>query len=537
MQNVLAASAEIFFGTEGRSLAAKLRARQIPVPGLNQHRISKLRLDIMSMRFQQQTFLRHTEVVYQLVDSSPQLGWNLLGVIEDAVRVPEECTVNLLRRVELDLNSHWRTQIEPLSSLGLGRSGAVKKAVTTANLLLSKVSTEEDLDRLRDQYRGCTTDRGVESSNCDMPLSILPRRSHVVCRPENPDSYLYPKSLGIIDSLHILWGGYEETLKASDGFKDFKDVLHAFTAFASDSMIMRKMVLLCQDDPVSAKNFTTKATIAIDWRWESMSKALDTIIPMWPALKAKFDMNALLQSDSTKGMLTQSKIRDCKQALDQMPQFVILAECYRHVGRIVEQAAGRLEVCDCHQELWQPGRGWKRRRAEMAKALPHAAKPDTCVWMGRRLAWWIAVGYKDFQTSILHATSPCLQELLASLPPIEKGTIASLMASMRTQLSQYYEANCSYLFHGVRFAIGAYHCTQGGSVERSREILTMVLAEVDALVRENRLHQLDRMTRYLFGPNGSLRRQSAMQNVSSPGGKGPEGRREIGECSSFGCNL
>ena len=181
--NVLAASSEIFFGDAGRQLSNSLRAKELTMPSLGTVRNARLHLDLMSMRFQQQLFMRYHDLVYQLLDSSPQLGYNILGVIEDTVRVPEECTHNLLRRVELDLNLHWLSEIQPFSSHGLGKAGAVKKSVTTVNLMMMKVKTSEQLDRRRNQYRGILQRYGRREAGCryarkhhTWPVRRMPRR-------------------------------------------------------------------------------------------------------------------------------------------------------------------------------------------------------------------------------------------------------------------------------------------------------------------------------------------------------------------------
>ena len=74
MSNILAASAGIFFGEAGSALSEDLRAQRYPMPSYDQLLRSRLRLDYMSMRFQQKLFLRSTVLRYMLIDSSPSLA-------------------------------------------------------------------------------------------------------------------------------------------------------------------------------------------------------------------------------------------------------------------------------------------------------------------------------------------------------------------------------------------------------------------------------------------------------------------------------
>ena len=82
LSNVVAGSAVLLFGHSADQLALDIRSGKYPLPGGDLIRSSRLRLDYMSVLFQQQRFLSGRYVFYELLDSSPQLGFNILGVIE-----------------------------------------------------------------------------------------------------------------------------------------------------------------------------------------------------------------------------------------------------------------------------------------------------------------------------------------------------------------------------------------------------------------------------------------------------------------------
>ena len=173
IEHVLAASSNIFFGEEGRDLQKTLRDGEVPLPCLGTLRVARQKLDFLSMVWQQKLFLRWDLLVYQLLDASPQLGYNFLVVLEDHVRVPKSCSYDLLRRCALDLNKHWGTILLAFSSLGFGHASTVKKTVTTTNLLLMSVPTLEDCHVKRKAHRGQTSDHGVGHRVGDMPIGVM----------------------------------------------------------------------------------------------------------------------------------------------------------------------------------------------------------------------------------------------------------------------------------------------------------------------------------------------------------------------------
>ena len=306
----LAAAAAIFFGDEGRDLVVDLRNGKHPMPGARLLRSSRIRLDLMTMRYQQMCFVRFSTLHYMLIDSSPQLGLNFLIVLEDIIKVPEPCTVNLLRRCQLDLNMSWETVLQSLSSLGYGRSGVVKTSVQTSNLHLMGVETMDQFDDKRQRYKGMAVDQGTESGLCDMTVDVVPSKRGAY-HPDDPMNFLFPWMLSIADFLHILWGAFETACKNNPLFTEFEAALKAVIAVTSDTQLMRKArALLIPRGRDAEKAFSTKATVAIDWRWETMCKALDIVVPIWPFLLLYWNVDAMASSDSVGSKLDSRKIRD-----------------------------------------------------------------------------------------------------------------------------------------------------------------------------------------------------------------------------------
>ena len=199
-----------------------------------------------------------------------------------------------------------------------------------------------------------------------------------------------------------------------------------------------------------------------------MTHALDIQVPVHDEFRNRFNEAQLLQSESASKILQSSIIKNAKLALDKMPgiEFKSVAEYFRVIGKVVDSWTGQLEVCDCHVDLWEKDRSWRKRR----RLLEDAIGREQCVWQGRRLSWFIAIGYDLLRKAIADATSERLQELLASADVELRGRIAAGFEEIRVSLLAIYKDKCEYLVHGIFLDVGAFYVTMGGTAERSREL-------------------------------------------------------------------
>ena len=178
-----------------------------------------------------------------------------------------------------------------------------------------------------------------------------------------------------------------------------------------------------------------------------------------PALRKHFDKNLILSSDSG-ALLTQSKVSDMEKALE-VESVEVPGEMYHVVGSVIEEFAGECETCDCHRDLYRRNVSKKRRRT----AIRLSTGKNTCVWAGRRLAWFIAVGFGKFKEKIRACTSPKLQQLLAVMPGAGRAKIIAAFERLRLALIAVFDDKFSYIFHIPYLVDGAFYCTQGGSDE------------------------------------------------------------------------
>ena len=285
--------------------------------------------------------------------------------------------------MSLDLDSHYESTVCQLSTLGVGRSGLVKKSLSLIHVLLMRVGSDEDFHTKRKQYRGSCQDGGTEKGICQITVDILPKYRGKY-QGNDPDRYIFPKLIFVIGKLHGLWGGLEQCIKASPLNTEFIAQLTTVQYFTSDKSLMRRFRATCFDGvPGAAKLFEAQPNIAIDWRWETISRALDTQIPIHETLRIHFDKNKVLSSDSGS-LLTNQTVNNVDSVL-KSSSFVPAGEMYHVLGKVTEKYPGLLEICDCHSHIWQKGSSRKRRLAQMRREIDGFH----CCWHGRRLSWWL----------------------------------------------------------------------------------------------------------------------------------------------------
>ena len=122
-------------------------------------------------------------------------------------------------------------------------------------------------------------------------------------------------------------------MKASRLCLNFIDSLAALQAFTSDKALMRKFKATCFEGKGHlAAKFHRMPTIHINWRWETLTAALDLQVPLHPILKDRFDKDALLATDGG-GLLSNTIVTSVAKVLEQT-DFLPAAEMYRDLGKV-----------------------------------------------------------------------------------------------------------------------------------------------------------------------------------------------------------
>ncbi len=338
--DALAASAKLLLGEFGRAPAKDIRERKYPLPGATALREARVRLDLLGIHFQQSRWLNTLTPHYQ-IDSSPQLGLNVLAVIEDSITIPDPQSLSTPVHLALRANQHYSTTTCPLSPLGLGRAGLVKRSTNAPATM--HTGTEEAFETKRRRFHGGCSDQGAEAGSGDISVGILPgfRGKYPT---DSPDAYLFPNLLQVPGPMHLLYDALENTVRACPQYKHFLDTLRIILGFVNNKQLRQRFTALCLEDGGPEKRrFQTGATTHIDWKWEFLSAALDENLPKYKVMRRTYDAKKMKQTDS--GALESSILKNLEATLkDDAYEGIALA--YKMFGHIVEEFAHLCEICD-----------------------------------------------------------------------------------------------------------------------------------------------------------------------------------------------
>ena len=491
---LVASGALLLDDVESQDLSHRVKAKSIHLPSAEVLRHSRLRLDLVSVIYQQQHFLRRDRIYYLLVDSSPQLGIDFLCSIEDTFDLPTPHTITAWTEVCLYFEDRFSSEIEMLSSIGLGAAGMAKKSVNIANLRLMKCKTDDDFHVRRKQNRGITSDQGAsERGITDAPLSVIPRLAHCAA-VGSQESFLFPNSYGLSGMLHMLYDGLETSVKKNRLYDDVFDNLQTYLAFRTDKMLVNKFVAHCCPPGCT---FKSRAATHIDWKWEFMSKAMDGIGDELDFVRKNFDVDKMLTSDSGSKLCNQT-VKLMRGVLDS-DTFEPGQELFLTMGHVIEEAAGELETCDCHRYIWEQRWGRKRRVAEML----HATGKRSCCWMGRRLPWLVVIGKPRLLQRVQSATSPTLQTLICRLRPDRRTEILKHLDQLRTDLVEVLQAKLLNIDHVPLVFAGAFYSVYDRNWARAKDYMRRGFKEIEDAIQAGKQAKLHR-TALRFAPNTSV---------------------------------
>ena len=273
----LGAAAGLLCGTADVSgVSDALRRGTVPLPSLGVLRQSRIKLEMMAILYERELRKKFRCIRYLLLDSSPQLGFNIHCVREDRIMIPRLEWTSPAERARFDITANYSTRIFHLATLGLGNAGTVKKLLTVVNIQLMESTTYEDFDETRNEVFGTTIDSEMIKDVGDEPVSLVEayRGTHSV---EDPQSRLYPNNLHVPGHLHILFNALESAIKALDESQEFFDALTAIQNVLCNSQLRAKFRAQCLTE-MEALSFVHYSTVHIDWRWEFLCKAVVEIL-------------------------------------------------------------------------------------------------------------------------------------------------------------------------------------------------------------------------------------------------------------------
>ena len=101
---------------EAKIYTDRLDSREIRIPKAGAIRNAKQKLDVLAMHYMAWVYDNFNVLAYDIIDSSPQRGWNFLVTRTDEFCIPKTLTPK--QRMALDLSDVYMQRTLPLSCLG-----------------------------------------------------------------------------------------------------------------------------------------------------------------------------------------------------------------------------------------------------------------------------------------------------------------------------------------------------------------------------------------------------------------------------------
>jgi hypothetical protein len=127
---------------EFADLKGRIESGTTRLPTIKTVNQGKQKLDIMAMHWVAQLYKEHDVTAYDIIDSSPQGGYNFLIIRTDEFLFP--IGASSLDRIKISLASIFHRRTMPVTCLGYGRGGLVDKL---ANYVHCGYLETQDLER------------------------------------------------------------------------------------------------------------------------------------------------------------------------------------------------------------------------------------------------------------------------------------------------------------------------------------------------------------------------------------------------------
>ena len=465
-------------------------------PSDNTQRMARVRLDIMNILFERRLFLKMRCRRFLMVDSSPQLGHNFLCVREDRIMIPRATCLGSDFRVHFDINQNFESRLCPLSTLGLGHAGMVKKLLNVAGIYLMESADAAQFHHVRNEVRGYTSDQGTEKELAEGTVMVIPRFKDF--DPSDVQSFMYPRCLTVPGHLHILYNALESAVAQLPVAKQFLEHLKVLESFLSNRTLRAKFQASCVQGQPCCASFSSYATVHIEWRWEFLSLALDKLVPLFSDMQQHFSASKMLASES--GIL-QSKVIKQVEVVLATPCFVEFAELLRVTGKTIERTAHKLEGCLCHRDVWTAKGSWVRKRKRM---LALTGQP-TCIWKGRQGPWFVVEGRRTMLHDLEHGSSERLSGFMQALPEGKLASFLGLQQALRSALIETLTQKFEFWDFIPWKAVGIFSCCCGGDLSTSRTIASECVRQYDDAVRAGSSSSMHRLAHLMFSPTTLVR--------------------------------
>ena len=495
LQDVLSFAAPFFFGIEnGAEIAAQLALRQAELPSDNVLRSGQIRLDLLALLWQRQLFNKNIVWRYLNVDASPQLGYNWLVLREDKFSFKKDETGNV-DVVHANFNAAYSTRMCLLSVIGRGRASLVAKSFKLACIHKMESQDEAAEAELRSQVCGIVSDQGTESGCADISVMRVTVDGAGNTLIDDASSRQYPCALYMPDHLHVIYNALQSGVEGLSTYKHWMNRLRSIERFLSDKGMRRCFVATFLANHPESDKFRHYSTVVIDWRWEMLSVALDSLIPLFKVMKEVFDVNTFTHAD--EGKIDAAVVRECHEAL-HTKNFLPFCEMVRQAGKVLERTCHRLEGCECHRAIWMEKSNSKKKK----RILETQTGFSHCHMKGRQGTWFQAKGLPALMQDIRGSTSDLLQQMMWEMEPADRCALVMtqtrLHESICAELADKLEFHNHCPYNIVRLFWGEI-TGEASDQDAAREQARQQIIDYDALVARGKLEKLHRVAHLVFG--------------------------------------
>ena len=402
-----------------------------------------------------------------------QKFYNYFCIRENAIRLFPSFSPQDLVAEGVDgkqyLQKNYETFAWQITVFGHGASDMAHKLKNTAHSLLLKGDNMEAIDKYRCSVIGWSSDQGTERklADCAFDHPVTRARLREVAESVQGDGlglgdpistmcYLWLFCLIMPGHLHIIFNALKEAvLNCGMWGSSFTDGLTSLLYMLNNIGLRQRFVATCMtgapnSDKAMFDKFSKKH---LDWRWESLHKVLQDILPLIPLLIMWWNLEKMSgTADDDIGTIDSAAVKGVDKFLKKEWLEACL-EMLRVVSQICNAFAGWLEGCECHEHIWQTTEYFQKAQ----QLLFEQYGIRQCMWKGCRGDEMGGGAVEQWLSRISHASSDHLTKLLSRIPAANRAGILAVLQNLKEALCESFQQKFAFWIHLPYILLGMLH--------------------------------------------------------------------------------
>jgi hypothetical protein len=467
---------------EASRISADIESGVVPVPRAHSLNHSWHKLDVATLLWERECHSLNTYARCLSADSSPK-SWNFLCVREDRFVFPHTCfdlDKTISSRV---LEGAYESIGWPVTVLGHGASNIAYKFRNLLHGIALKCKNEQQFKAFRESVVGFTTDQGTERKLADCALAVDTTFDNVaqVCddlvagtllltSDVAQNIYVFPYCLFVPGHMHILFNALEESVKKSKIWGErFVDALRNLLHLLNDRGLRQRMIATCFQTAsvIHSRAVHSFSAQHLDWRWESLGKLLDALVPVVPIVIKYWDGKAMTAGSTGEGTIALAVVGSVTQFL-KSPYLMPCLEALRLVAHTLNEWGSWLEGCPCHEHIWTADGSWAHKQ----KLLWEQHGIRQCPCKGKRGPEMAAFAVDRWLDKLQNASSEDLTSMLSKLDDTSRGHVAFILQEVRDFLGEVFSAKMFMWKHLPYLIVGMNVCDSSSAKAVARQCLS-----------------------------------------------------------------